>query len=136
MNPDKIPDHLSPAALKELKAITAQEYPNESMTDEEIEKMGLRLLRYFASLVPAEASKPLRRIEVTENERKVLSFLHSEIVHNNRNPSVRDVAHFLGFRSSRSGHKMIDQLKRKGLLFRNLQGRLEPAPGVEEMLCQ
>jgi hypothetical protein len=78
--------------------------------------MGMRLLMFF-SILATPALTPAC-IQPTEQEWKALRFLDAEI-RQGRSPSVRQVAKAVGFKSSRSGYKLLKRLITKGLVVRD-----------------
>ncbi len=104
------PTRLSAKAFDDLRAIVKDEI-SEPMTDEEIEAMGTRLLRLFSTLSTSEPETV--DIQPTVQEQKALDFIKSEIVQG-RSPSVRGVAKAVGFKSSRSGHRLLRRLIARG----------------------
>ena len=129
MDKDTKEFRLSPEALKELKEIVKEEIGNE-MHDSEIEEMGIRLLRLFSILKGNEEKKSVTKIEISNQERKVLMFLHEEICNQKRNPSVRDISRAAGHRSSRSGFRVLNHLISRGMVFRNHDGELQMREGI------
>lgn len=111
---------LSAEAMNDLRAIVQKEI-SESMTDEEIEDMGIKLLRLFSILVTQEP-KPAG-IQPTDQEQKALDFLDAEIK-KSRSPSVRELARMMGLKSSRSGYELLKKLITQGLVKRDNKGML------------
>ncbi|MDB5258957.1 MAG: hypothetical protein JWO73_165 [Candidatus Taylorbacteria bacterium] len=111
---------LSPQALKELAEITREEF-GETMSEDELEEMGVRLLGFFKLL--AEPSK-VPEIRLSEQESAVIAFIRKKAAEN-RNATVRGIAQVLGFRSSRSGQRALDALIARGLASRNDAGALQ-----------
>jgi hypothetical protein len=69
----------------------------------------------FISIFPPKPHKPeLPLIVLSPNETKAYHFIHKELKRGH-SPSVREVAKALGFRSSRSGHRITRSLRGKGL---------------------
>ncbi len=114
---------ISGKAFKELKEIALSEFGN-GMTDDEIREMGMRLLRFTALITSGSEQQPAK-IQINKQEFKVLKFLHHEIHHNKKSPSVREIAAVLGLNSSRSGVKFLNALIERGLVYRNEAGNLE-----------
>ena len=121
---------LSPEAFRGLKEIVKDEIC-EQMEDSEIENMGIRLLRLFSILGVDQAKKEVQGIEVSEQELKVLTFLREEICGQKRSPSVREISRAAGFRSSRSGFRLLNRLIKRGLIFRSQKGQL----GLSSSVC-
>jgi len=114
---------LSAQALKELRAIAEEEY-EEQMTDEEIEEMGLRLLRFFSIIYDESLfSKPIK-IKLTERESKALRYIHQCIYHDKKQPTVRGITQALGLRSSRSGFKILNSLIGQDIVYRDEKGNV------------
>ena len=135
--PDKF--NLSERAFAELKIIAKDEY-GETLSDEEIHDMGFRLLHLFDLLQPKETIEPGGRIQVTEQEQKVLTYIRDTLDAGKTFPSVRDIARAAGFRSSRSGFRMLQKLIKKGLVKRDEEGEAHPknvgnTPFKEQHLC-
>lgn len=105
---------LSQEALAELRAITKDEIA-DPMTDAEIEEMGLRLLRLF-SILSIPESKPLgAHSSLLPQELRALAFIQTALK-KGQSPSVRAVATASGFRSSRTGMRLLNALVEKGVL--------------------
>ncbi len=54
-------------------------------------------------------------VELSSHERQALRFIQTE-QGKGRNPSVRQISKSLGFRSSRTGHKILKSLRTKGVI--------------------
>ena len=108
------PTQLSQEAFEELREIARAEIA-DPMTDPEIQEMGVNLLQIFKLLTrrPLEKNRP----PLTEQESTALAFIRHEQDHG-RTPSTRSLARTMGFRSSRSGHRMIETLVSKGYVTR------------------
>lgn len=115
---------LSKGALKELRRILKKENPDEHMTNAEIEESGMRLVNVFVLLMKSSGTKTHELI-LTEDERKVLEYIHQQVLEHKRSPSVREIATVLGLKSSRSGMRFLDRLIEQGLVERNEKGELE-----------
>jgi hypothetical protein len=117
---------LSSTALHELQGIAREEYPGENFTMEEIKDMALRLLRLYLLLFEPPAHKrgsaPVPAV-LTEQESRALAFLSNAFAKGQR-PSVRHVAKALGYRSARTGFRLVEQLIAKGMVQR-LNGRIQ-----------
>ena len=96
---------LSAEAMNDLREIVKKEI-KEPMTDEEIEEMGIGLLRLF-SIVMDRPPVPFR-VPLTEPEQKALDYINIERKEG-REPTVRGIAMAARFRSSRSGKNMLDR---------------------------
>ncbi len=114
------PTRLSAEAFDELRVIVESEI-KEHMTDEAIEEMGINLLKLFAVLLPPEV-KPIGN-QPTEQEQKALAFLQDEISQG-RSASIRDLCKAIGFRSSRSGFRLLNVLILKEWVHRDDKGAL------------
>jgi hypothetical protein len=73
------------------------------------------LARIEELLAVVKRNEPL---PLTNQEEKALAFIKKKL-YRKESPSVRDVATALGFRSSRSGAKIVNNLIKKGLLIRS-----------------
>jgi len=105
---------LTAEAKNELRAIVNEEI-DHPMTDDEVEDMGMRLLRFFFIL---ETPGPeTAGIQPNEQEQKALGFINSELKQG-RSPTVRGIAKASGFRSSRTGHRLLKSLIAKGWVGR------------------
>jgi len=113
---------LSPQAFADLKVITLKEL-GPDMTDGQIEEMGVNLLRLFDVLVtsPAESTPQLK---LSPEESKALEYIKGEI-EQHRSPSVRDLSKAMGFRSSRSGFRLLKRLIERGVVCRDCDGVLQ-----------
>jgi predicted HTH transcriptional regulator len=111
---------LSPKALADLKVIAHEEIEAD-LSDDELHEMGWRLLRLFSILATPSKTKTM---EISEQELKALKFLSHQVHVNTRTPSVRELATALGLRSSRSGHRMLARLVKRGLITRDGEGKL------------
>jgi len=111
---------LSPQALADLKVIAREEIKGD-LSDDELQEMGIRLLRLFSILTSPSKTQT---IEVSDQELRALKFLSHEIHLNARMPSVRELAAALGLRSSRSGHRMLSRLMKRELIARDGEGKL------------
>ena len=114
------PTRLSTEAFEELRTIVNYEI-KEPMTNEELEEMGIDLLKLFDVLLTPEA-KPAGN-QPAEQEQKALAFLQDKISQG-RSPSIRDLCKAMGFKSSRSGFRLLNMLMAKGWLYRNSKGDL------------
>jgi hypothetical protein len=114
------PEHLSVEAFEELRIIAREEL-GEQITDDGVEDIGIRLLKLFQILATYDASRP--KVETTESEMKALTFLQKE-TGGGKSPSIRDLSKVMGFRSSRSGFRLLHALMSKGLLCRDDKGML------------
>lgn len=114
------PTRLSAEAFEELRAIVEHE-KKEPMTNEEIEEMGINLLKLFAMLFTPEEKSAGN--QPTEQEQKALTFLQDEMSQG-RSPSIRDLSKVMGFRSSRSGFRLLNLLIAKGWVHRDGKGAL------------
>jgi len=94
------------------------------MTDEEIEAMGIRLLKFFKLLADDTPVPKPKEIEVSEEESKALAYIRHCLFHDRREPTARGVAEAIGKRSSRSGHRMLLNLLSRGLVWRGKDHRL------------
>jgi len=113
---------LSTQAFAELEAITLEEF-GDTLSDQEIEDMGVRLLRLFDIMTKDVPAPTPEKIVVTQQERKGLDFLRQEI-NCGRSPSVRAFAKAMGFRSSRSGFRMLKLFISRGWAWRNKRGSI------------
>jgi hypothetical protein len=111
---------LSLKALAELKEIVIEEFgPGD--TDQEIEEMGLRLLRLF-SLVSVDSPKT-EKPKLSVVEAKALTYV-GDCIKQHKQPTVRGVAEAIGKKSSRSGMRMVDELIKRGIVTRDEEGRI------------
>lgn len=135
MSSSKIPLRLSPTAFEELRQIAQAEY-GKAMSDDEINDMGVRLLKLFRILGTQDPEQKTIEysISVSSQEFKALKYLHHAIYHNHVSPSVRDITQALGYRSSRSGFRILNHLIDRGLVYRNEEGDLRLKEDVRE--CQ
>jgi hypothetical protein len=111
---------LSPEAFAHLKEVVTDEF-GLGHTDQEIEEMGLRLLRLFDLVTPKgnEVSKP----QLSNEETKAITYINA-CVTQHKHPTVRGVAEAIGKQSSRSGMRMVDTLQKRGLVIRDEEGRI------------
>ena len=118
------PIRLSTEAFQELKNIIEDEFGNPA-SDEEIDEIGSRLLRLFALLDSRDSKLPNpERKRPTVDQFKALKYVHSCVHHDKKVPTVRGVAQAIGFRSSRSGLRMMKALLEQGFIFRDGQGAI------------
>lgn len=111
---------LSAEAMNDLQTIVQKEI-SELVTDDEIEDMGIRLLRLFSIIVTQEP-KPAC-VQLAKQEQKALAFIGSEIKQG-RSPSLRQLTQAVGLKSSRSGYRLLNKLISKGQVVRNEEGEL------------
>ena len=123
---------LSPEAFDELKALVIEEY-GDTMTDDEITAMGLRLLNLFSLLLSPYTEKAEQRSgpELSDKEQQALTYIATCLELHGRSPSVREVAKAVGYRSSRSGLKVINRLIHRGSIERIADGQLQ----ITRSLC-
>jgi hypothetical protein len=91
---EHILDRLSPQAFADFKEIYSREFPDDLISDDELHKRGLDVLKLFALLskpLPNDEPKPAF-IQVTDIEARALEYLHRAIYHDKQSPSVRDIA--------------------------------------------
>jgi len=117
---DKAPGQLSPKAFQELKQIAREEF-GDTMSEDEITDIGLRLLRLFKLLGQETRSE---QMVISHQEFDALKYLGEAIHYEKRPPSVRDLSEAMGFRSSRSGFRLFRRLMRRGLIHRDMNGAL------------
>lgn len=124
MNGDKKESGLSARALSDFRRIYEEEF-GELLSDSELNEKATGLLKIFGSVsrAPGQSDKPIR-VLVTEREFKALKYLHTVMCHEGKSLSLRDVCAAIGFSSSRSGKVLVDGLIRRGLAYRDVQGRL------------
>src|SRR5438477_13105711 len=92
--------------LEEFKTLVLKECgPGQS--DDEIKTMATNLLRLYTVLYTASPKQELPKL--TENESIALHFIEAEIGAG-KSPSVRELAQFMGLRSSRSGFNIVQPL--------------------------
>jgi len=122
---------LSAQAFQKLKRIVQDEFGD--MPNNEIEEMGIRLLRLFSILktVTSPKGKGCSDIAVSDQEFKALKYLHHAIYHENKAPSVRDITIAVGFSSSRSGFRLLNKLMERGFVYRDTDGKLQLAEHVK-----
>lgn len=70
--------------------------------------------------------------DLSETELKALRHVRNALVHDGRQPSVRDIARALGYRSPRSAFLLLNSLIAKGMLKRNPGGALQLRRDLEE----
>jgi hypothetical protein len=117
----KIPK-LSAEAIDELRTIYEKQF-DEVLREDEAQEMGFRLLRLFSILEKSTELQERPRHQPNERERKALDYIETE-KDEGRFPTMRGIAKAVGFKSSRSGHKMLKSLVMKNLVCRNNQGSL------------
>jgi hypothetical protein len=121
---DKEAIQLSDKAFNELKELARDELDND-MPDDDIKEIGLRLLNLFSVFTTKKEEPPKpEESQFTDLELKVLRFLHDEICHKKRSPTVREIAKVIGLKSSRSGFRFLNTLVSKGLVVRSDRGQL------------
>jgi SOS-response transcriptional repressor LexA len=92
--------------------------------------MGVRLLRLF-SILSTPRPKPAD-IQPTEQEQKALDFIGSEI-QQGRSPSIRNLSKIIGFRSSRSGFRLLNRLIDRGFICRDQDKALHLGESIRDM---
>jgi hypothetical protein len=122
---DNTPGQVSPEAFAEFKAQYSKEFPKDKISDAELHARADGVLRLFDLLLRPIGGETPASIQVTEEEARILAFLHQSICHESRSPSVRDVAIAAGLRSSRSGMRLIDRFTERNWLSRDTEGKLE-----------
>ncbi len=80
--------------------------------------MAQRVILY---LLASEVWGSVRRF--TERELVVLNLI-KEANAKGRSPSIREITKALGLLSSRSGHRFLDGLMKKGIIRRNAEGAI------------
>jgi hypothetical protein len=112
-------------AIEELKRICLDH--NRIVSDAEALAIGSRIIRFLrASKLLSEL--PSKRLPMlSEAERITFDFIKKGITEH-RAPSIRKITSKLGFLSSRSGHRVVGQLMRKGIVSRTESGSLAIAP--------
>ena len=113
---------LSTRAFKYLKKIDRNIGFQHS--DEEFHEIGARLLHLCQVAVDSKEreARHLRDL-LTEVEVKALRVLIEQSINTGRVCSARELSIALGYKSSRSGHLLLQRLLSKGLLVKNA-GRL------------
>ena len=108
---------LSTRAFKHLHKISRKD--GLQNTDEEIHDMGVRLLSlcHIAANVKNREDKTLKNL-LTETEIQALEILRKQFTTSGRLSSVRELSNALGYKSSRSGHLVLQSLLTKKLLVR------------------
>ena len=118
MSDERSAPRLSPEVFRELKDITHAELEGP-MSDDEIEEMGLRVIKLY-SFLRIETSKEVSPgSQLTDQESKALSFIKDQMAQFGRMPSVHKIARALGLSSSRSGFQILKRLSRLGLVRRD-----------------
>jgi len=112
---------LSREAINDLRAVYKEEC-NEMLSDDELEEMGWKLLRFFDILYTGSPTPKPVGIEITEQEFKALKYIHQCICHDKRQPTIRGIAQSLALKSSRSGYKAFTSLMKRGLIYRDERG--------------
>jgi hypothetical protein len=74
---------------------------------------GIEFYERFIEVFSRTPQLPL--IILSPNETKAFHFIRKEL-RQGHSPSVREVTKALGFRSSRTGHKIVSSLKTKGVV--------------------
>jgi hypothetical protein len=115
------PIKLSAEAFNELRVIVEEEIEG-SMMEAEIEEMGINILRLFDTLLSKKVIQS-SVIRPNEQELKALAFLQIA-VQKGKSPSIRDLSLAMGFRSSRSGFRLLHILIGKGWAIRENSGLL------------
>jgi hypothetical protein len=92
------------------------------MTDDEIEVMGLRLLRLFQPVMIDTPVHTQARVEVSDAECQFIEYIHTCLFCENKQPTVRGVVLALGRQSSRTGFRMLQNLIRRGLVWEDEKG--------------
>ena len=67
----------------------------------------------------------MEKHQITEKQLEALRFLRNAIVHDGHSPSVRDLAHALGYKSPRTAFLLLNHLIEDGWLKRKLDGGLQ-----------
>lgn len=114
------PRRLSEKAFEELLVIVREEF-GEQITDDDVEDIGIRLLQLYKFLATPDVSRSA--IKMTESEARAVAFLQNANGNGN-SPSIRNLCKAMGFRSSRSGFRLLNTLMSKGLVRRDDNGRL------------
>jgi hypothetical protein len=113
---------LSLQDFKEFKGLVVEEYGN-TMSDEEIREMALRLLGLYDMMYsPLFENNDTR---LSKHEIVAFVYIKTMLCNFRHSPSVREIARFLGRRSSRSGQKVLDRLSVKGLVGGRSDGKLK-----------
>jgi len=106
---------LSIDALTELREICKEEY-GDTLSDLEIQEMGNNLLRIFHTLFIPKQLKNTPYPDLKKSETLALVYITDYLQRRGQSPSVRDITKAMGYRSSRTGHRVIEQLILKGRL--------------------
>lgn len=112
---------LSAEAIENLRTIYYEEF-DEELTDDGVEVMGVELLHFFSLLWSLKASDI---DELTDQESRALEFIRRTLDAEQRSPSVREIAHVIGLKSSRSGFRVVQRLIAKEVLHRAKDGKLK-----------
>jgi hypothetical protein len=108
---------LSTRAFKHLRKLNRKS--GLQSTDVEIHDMGVRLLGlcHIAAHVKDREEKALQDL-LTVAERKALQILRQQFITAGRLSSARELSAALGYKSSRSGHLLLQRLLIKGFLLK------------------
>jgi hypothetical protein len=136
MSPDEnTSGQLSSEAFTDFKRIYSGEFPADKISDDELYTRALGVLRLFDALLSPPVEEPIK-VKVTNDEARVLAYLHKSICHEKRYPSVRDIAKVAGFSSSRSGMRLVDRFVDRNWMSRDENGKLKLAEWLADCKAQ
>ena len=109
--------HLSTRAFKFLRHISRRS--GLQCADEEIHDMGIRLLTLCGIAAKVEKERAPVLLVLSESEARALKIIEQHFAAEGHCPSARLLSRALGYRSSRSGHLMLQRLLNRGILARH-----------------
>lgn len=101
--------------IEEFRYLAEEEF-GQMFTGAEIKEMAVNLLEAYHHIYSDCPDSP--KVKVNENEFRALRYVHNCLYHKKCQPTARGMAEALGWRSSRSGFRMIQRLGERGLIRR------------------
>lgn len=86
-----IPGQLSPEVFAEFKTQYSEEFPTDKISDAELHARDLGVLRVFDIILQPSGDEIEASIKVTDEESRILAYLHRSVCHAGRSLSVREV---------------------------------------------
>jgi hypothetical protein len=107
---------ISREALNEVKSICAK--LGRELSDVEAHSVGERVIRFLLAIEDFDPPN------LNYKEQSVLNHIRKLKESENRSPSIREITECIGLSSSRSGHRVVEQLTMRGLIARDENGSL------------
>ena len=119
--PEDFSQRLSSQAFADLKEIAIEEF-GSGQTDQEIQVIGLRLLRFFDMIFCKDPAKP--KPMLSDEEAYAVLYINRSLEEGHQ-PTVRGIAEAMGRSSSRSGQRMMNSLIAQRFVQRDSNGKVQ-----------